>query len=156
MKDGDGLRKLRIDFRVKEILPEDRDPADARYVTFGDDVDPMLIKDFFARCGIACDIVLGSGSLEPAFVRFTALPLAGKIPAIKVMRRLANLGLKEAKDRVELPVGTPLVFFRTLSDTRKGLDAFNAAGVYEVDALSCALEAMVSANVPEFDRVNFR
>lgn len=104
--------KLRIDFQVREVLA-DGAVGEPRYVTFGDDVDMGAIKDFFERCGIACDLMFQGYKSPKLFSLDSSFSGSSqKIMMIKLVRELTGCGLKEAKDIVEAPPGTPIVVFK--------------------------------------------
>ena len=129
---------LRIDFTVREVLGGE-DQSSARYVTFGDDVNPAGIKDFFERCGISVDLLF-QGVRKVKAVRFTS-PCQRKIErmidAIKVVRAFTGLGLKEAKDLVELPVGRPMIVCVDGNEADRLVAMFKAVGINEVEAYAC-------------------
>lgn len=130
-------KKFRIDFQVREVMNDDEDPTDARYVTFGDEVPLSKLKDFFERCGISVDLMF-KGMKSASYLRLTNSDMVTKIQAIKALRSVTGISLKEAKDRIEMPAGTPLVFFSCSEDAEVTIQAFKMNGV---DDLDFALEA---------------
>ena len=139
-------RRIRVDFTVREIL-ESGDEGEPRGIVFGDDVSVHAIKDFFQRCGLATDMLF-RGTTQPQVIRFSSNP-ANKINAIKVLRQLAVLSLREAKDIVEQPVGTPLISFDNPADAETCLRAFTNNGVKEVETAAVS----DTKDVPKFQRV---
>jgi hypothetical protein len=142
--------KLHIEFQVREILPDGMDQADARHITFGDDVQLGSIKDFFERCGIATDILF-QGKRGSKVIRFATRP-NHMIQAIKVLRGLTGLGLLEAKNLAELPPGAALVVFEDGHDAVHALAAFHNAAVSEVYAEGANFGELVEQGTPPYKR----
>lgn len=106
--------KVRIDFVVREVcydrsVPED----DLKYIRFGDEVGYSSVRDFFERCGHAMGLMFtGTGAQTLVFDSIGQ----NKINVIKVVRELTCWGLKEAKDMVEAPIGTPFMVVKNHDD----------------------------------------
>jgi len=140
---------LRIDFQVREVCEDGSVPKESlRYVTFGDDVSPVDIKDFFERCGIATDLMFKGRSL-PKVLTFNARP-AQIIPAIKALRQMTGLGLKEAKDRCEAPPGTAVVYFVDGKDAEATIEHLRRDGVFEAVITNAKPDEMFASGVPQF------
>jgi len=143
---------LRIDFQVREVCDDGSvEPEALRYVTFGDNVETSSkIKDFFERCGIATDMMF-TEKLVSRSIRLTKAPV-NKIGAIKAVRQLTGLGLKESKDLVEAQNGAPLVLFDNDADARDGYSVFQLCGVVEIVIEAMNLPAAIIANVPRYKK----
>lgn len=128
--------RLRIKFQVQELLGPGEDPEQARYVTFGDDVELGRIKDFFERCGIATDLMF-NGIRQAKVVGFTVTP-NNKIEAIRHVRTLCQIGLKEAKDVVEKPLGHPAILCEDGRDADRVVERLFKAG-FSVEARECSV-----------------
>lgn len=101
-------RKLKIAFQVQEVLPEGEDQEQARYITFGDEVLPSQVKDFFVRAGYSVATIFGASG--PHVLRLNrGCRWTKKIQAIKEIRMLTGLGLREAKQAAEAHDGVFLV-----------------------------------------------
>jgi hypothetical protein len=118
--------RVRIDFIVREVCDDGSVPDDdLKFIKFGDEVSHGLVKDFFDRSGHAMGLMFRScGDQVLSFVDVGA----NKIAAIKVVRELTNLGLKEAKDLVESAPGTPFLIVENHDDVRFALKAFEHTG----------------------------
>jgi len=126
--------RFRIDFQVREVLPEGSDPSLARYVTFGDEVSLSRVRDFFDRCGLGVVSLFNGTSVAKVF-KLAHTP-RNKINVIKALREMTELGLKGAKDRVESPLGTPLVVFANDEEAELGLNVLRKYEVYDVDVIN--------------------
>jgi len=122
--------RLRIDFQVREVAlnPDDASPEDARYVTFGDFCDIHDIKDFFDRCGIACDTMF-QGAQVPTALLIHGSTSGKTIDLIKLVRTLTGAGLKDAKDCVEQPFGSSLILFDNGKDAHHAFSLIKEAGI---------------------------
>lgn len=139
------IKKLRIDFQVREVL-DDGSPGDARYVTMGDDVDPAKVKDFFERTGLSVQALFGTHQVVTGIVlRQRPRDIIG---TIKLVRVLTGCGLKEAKDRVESPYGTVLVFAKGSDDTEHLRRAFRDHGISETESIPVDENTCLNAGVP--------
>jgi len=117
---------LRIDFVVREVC-DDGSVAedDLKFVRFGDDIDALSVRDFFERCGHAMGLMFrGDGARTLAFVN-TGM---NKINVIKAVRELTHHGLKDAKDLVEAPLGTPILIVESEHDLKYALKVLTDAG----------------------------
>lgn len=142
--------RLRIDFQVREIVDADSG-LEPRYVTFGDEVDMGKIKDFFDRCGIATDIMF-QGYKTSKYVK-QLVPTSQKINLIKLVREWTKIGLKDAKDVVELPTGRPMVLFREGADADMVVQVCRGMGMNDVVSESITEETyqeLAAARVPEY------
>lgn len=110
------MATLRIDFQMREAGTD-------RAISFGDDVDPMDVKGFLDRVGLGI-VTLFVGSPCKA-VRMVRHP-ANKIAAIKALREMTGVGLKEAKDVVESPVGAYACRFRDGEWARQSFERFSS------------------------------
>ena len=148
---------LRIDFQVREILPDGRDASEARYVTFGDQVNFGAIKEFFERCGIATDMMFQGGN--SAVIMKRACQSINKIPMIKALREITGVGLKCAKDLIEQPIGCPIVAFKDSKDAENMMQVFVRQGVPITDIViePCNHEqtCLDWPNVPVYQRPQF-
>jgi hypothetical protein len=146
--------RLRIDFQVREILPDGQDPSDARYVTFGDEVDFGAVKEFFERCGIAADLMFHGR--QTAKVIQLKVRTNRKIDVIKSVRALTGLGLKEAKDVVEdcdrlqsLGMRKGLVLFEDGRDADAAMQVFANNGIFnDVEVVGCNFTKAQAAGTP--------
>jgi hypothetical protein len=141
--------RLRIDFQVHELTPEAG--QEPRYVTFGDEVDMGKIRDFFDRCGIACDIMFQGYKVSKCLKQL--VPTSQKINLIKLVREWTGLGLKDAKDVVELPVHHAMVLFRDGADADKCVEICKRMGMLDVIAESITqetFEEFARSKVPEY------
>jgi hypothetical protein len=125
---------LRIDFTVREVL-EGEDQSSARYVTFGDDVDIESVKDFFERCGISVDLLF-HGRRSGKVIKLSG-PTHAAIQAIKAIRQLTGVGLKEAKDAFERArnSGSAMVAFPDGRYAEEGIQVFKASGFNECEVI---------------------
>lgn len=134
--------RLRIEFQVTEVPTESvdatHDDQNMRFVTFGDFVNFHDVVEFFERCGVAVNTMF-LGSASPCVIRLTKLQPRNKIQLIKLLREWTAIGLKEAKDLVESPDGTPLCFF---DDGRRAREAIAQAIRYDVTELELATASM--------------
>lgn len=142
-----GARRLRIDFQVRELL-DDGSPGDARYVTLGDDVDAFKVKDFFERTGLSVQAIFGTHQAATGFV--VRRDLRNKIETIKALRTLTGLGLKNAKDRVESPKGTVLLYTQDSAHADHCMQVFRDFGITEVESLGVDVMAMHELGVPTY------
>jgi len=141
--------RLRIDFQVRELTAEAG--QEPRYVTFGDEVDMgRKVKDFFDRCGIAVDIMF-QGYKTSKYIKQLA-PTNQKIPLIKLVRSWTNVGLKHAKDLVELPMGRPMVLFKEGRDADAMVQICRNAGMPDVVAEPVTDEMFheLSLTIPQY------
>ena len=149
--------RFRIDFQVREILPEGSDPSLARYVTFGDEVNFYKVRDFFERCGLGVINLFqthASGNARGKVLKLMHSP-RNKINIIKALRQMTDLGLKDAKHLVEGPLGTPLVVFANDEEVEAGLNVLRRYEAYDVDVINCievedvVYDHAVEAGVPK-------
>ena len=141
--------RLRIDFQVRELTAEAG--QEPRYVTFGDEVDMGKVKDFFDRCGIAVDIMF-QGYKASKYIK-QLVPTSQKIGLIKLVREWTNLGLKDAKDVVELASGMPMILFRDGADADKCVEICRRMSMMDVVAESITqetFEELARSKVPEY------
>ena len=104
---------FRVDFVVREVCTDGSVPEDElRFVQLGDEMHRADLFDYFNRVRDAVQMLFPR--LVPVVL---LLDSAGgnKIQVIKVVREITGVGLKQAKDMVEAPVGTALMSF---DDTR--------------------------------------
>ena len=138
--------RIRIDFQVRETCSDGSVPeTELRYVTFGDDMPTGRIRDFFERCGIATDMMFG-GKRSAHVIRFDR-PCNNKILAIKLVREMTGIGLKEAKDVVEQPVGADLMVFENLEDADRAMAHIVGAGVTEVKCFKADINDCLARGV---------
>jgi hypothetical protein len=103
---------IRIDFVVREVYEDDpdsnSDDESLRFIRFGKQVEPHMVKDFFESTGIAVGIMF-----PPRGDYVLCLKQHGnnKIALIKEIRVLTGCGLKEAKDAVERPLSSAICHF---------------------------------------------
>ncbi len=117
---------LRVDFIVQEVADDDSVPTDdLRYIRFGDDVQLADVRDFFDRCGNAMGLMFRATG--PSTITLTSCG-PNKIAAIKVLRELGGYGLKEAKDFIESPGGTPILIVPHPDDVKEVVHRFAECG----------------------------
>lgn len=142
--------RLRIDFQVRELVDPDSG-LEPRYVTFGDEVDMGKIKDFFERCGLATDIMF-LGYKTSKYIK-QLVPTQQKINLIKLVREWTGLGLKDAKDVVELHAGLPMVLFKDGEEADKIVDLCRRMNMMDVVSEPITEETykeLLHAKVPEY------
>jgi hypothetical protein len=141
--------RLRIDFQVREITAEAG--QEPRYVTFGDEVDMGKVREFFDRCGLGVDTMF-QGYKTAKYIK-QLVPAPNKINLIKLVREWTNLGLKDAKDVVELPTGRPMVLFREGADADAVVQICRRMGMPDVVSEPISEETfreLASQKVPEY------
>lgn len=144
-------KKLRVEFSVGE-------PDTERFVTFSDDVAVSATRDWFERAGLAVSYLFGTGN-HPHVVRLCP-PAPGtyfnKINAIKVLRDLTGLGLKDSKDLVEgtAPGVTPgvLMVCDTQAEARRVAERFKAEAQADV-GVEPTDDVTVLGNAPKARRL---
>lgn len=126
MNDQTRNTRIRIDFVVREVCDDGSVPEDElRFIRFGDDVPASYVKDFFDRTGNAMSLMFRPVGAH--VVRFVNVG-PNKINTIKVVRELTGLGLKEAKDLVEAPSGTPILIVKEAIELPMVLRRFQECG----------------------------
>jgi len=105
-------------------VTEEARKNDLRYIRFGDDVPIPHVRDFFDRCGNAMGLMFRQGSTVLCLVDHGP----NKIALIKVVRELTGHGLKEAKDIVEAPSGTPVLVTEDSYSLQHALRMMSDAG----------------------------
>lgn len=143
-------RVLRIDFQVREVELGDDGRAlpaksDDRYITFGDNVMAPGIDDFFERCRLSARYLFHD-LVGPVVLVFRVAPM-NKIAAIKVVRELTGIGLKEAKDLVEAPLGTPLCVFKDENVGKRKLAYLETVAGGKADLIAGAEHVLSSCPV---------
>lgn len=128
---------LKISFTVQDVDTQ-------KFVTFNDEVVETRVKDFFERCGLAVDQLFGLS--RASSVIMLRQPCANKIWAIKVVKDLTGLGLKESKDLVESQ--GPLILCETSDEARAVIDKFTAQSV-AVDARPANMQTMLQNKIPQ-------
>ena len=118
---------------------------DLRHIRFGDDVPVTGAKDFFDRCGQAVGLMFRQGA-QVLILRTSPI---NKIAAIKALRSLSDMGLKEAKDYVESPLGTPILLIENSEYVRTVLDVMKNDGGADVAVRTAMLN---EGNVHRFVR----
>ena len=116
--------KLRIEFSVRE-------PGTERYVTFGDDVSPGDVRDWFGRAALSVE-QLFNAQVRPRAIAARPGALNNKINAIKAVRDVSGIGLRDAKDVVEACAADPSRSLLVCEDERDVpaiVAAFAACGV---------------------------
>ena len=122
---------LRIDFVVREVCPDGSVPDDElKFIRFGDEMAITNAKDFFDRCGHAMALMFRVGSSVLSF----SLRPSNRIAAIKLVRELTGVGLKEAKDLVEADLGTPFLIVDEPMVIRRLVERFR-------NEVGCTVEA---------------
>lgn len=140
MADKAPKTRLRIDFVVREVSDDPEADVDSlRFIRFGDFVETHQARDFFDRCGYAMAMMFKPGAQSLSFVNVGP----NKIMVIKIIREVTSLGLKEAKDYVEAPLGTPFVVVLNHVDANDIVRRFKAAGC-DVEVRGCS----VNDNLP--------
>ena len=117
---------LRIDFVIRELSPDGSVPEDdLRFVRFGEEVALDAAKDFFQRVAEAVGLLFpAAGAYVARFVDVGP----HKIEVIKALRVLGGYGLKEAKDLVEAPPGTPILLLESSTHAAPVRADLRAAG----------------------------
>lgn len=90
-----------------EIQFSARDPKTECYVTFTQTVEKASLDEWFSRLQVAVSTVFKTGN-GPIGI-WLNLPCPNKIAAIKAVRSVTGMGLKEAKDVVEHATATQSV-----------------------------------------------
>jgi ribosomal protein L7/L12 len=128
MRSRQPLSRIRVDFVVREVaedgseLPPDEEP---RGIRMSEVVPVAHLSDLFDRFCRASTLLM-----VPAGRQAVSLQAVGtaKINVIKVIRELTGLGLKEAKEAVESPLGTPIMVAGSAEFARQAAEALIRAG----------------------------
>lgn len=112
------MTKLHIEFGVRE-------PVSERYVTFSDDVDPVNVKDWFARAALAVEQLFALAGTPRGIMVPVSSTIVNKIMAIKIVRQVTRMGLREAKDAIEWGIAHPSEPFMVCDDGRDVNDVVN-------------------------------
>lgn len=145
--------KLHVEFTVRELVKPDSG-IEPKYITFGDDVEPDMIKEFFTRCGLAASIVFSDQTKSKLYITQKTCTTQ-KIDLIKAIRELTQVSLIEAKYIAELPTHSAMICFNNKNDAEYALEIFNSYGINNLvieSASDKGYEALLAAGAPEFKK----
>lgn len=121
------MTHVRVEFIIREVNPDGTPLAaeeEPRGLRLGETVHVAHLADLFERSSRAAGMLfVPQGRLALCLVRLGP----NKIQVIKVLRELTGVGLKEAKDMSEAPVGTPLFAGGTRDDMMEAVRRLSAA-----------------------------
>lgn len=120
--------RLRIDFAVREILPDGHADDEVRFVKFSQEIDVSDIREFFENKGQAVGILFANLEVGTQSISFKAAPRV-PIKAIMALRRLTGLSLKDAKDKVDDWNIGPALFVHNSNDLEACFEAFSLQGI---------------------------
>lgn len=117
---------FRVDFVVREVCTDGSVPEEElRFVQLGDEMHRADLFDYFNRVRDAVQMLFPR--LGPIVLVFDSTG-GNKIQVIKVVREVTGLGLKEAKDVVEAPLGTAVMSFDDPHQAERAAKKLEAAG----------------------------
>lgn len=125
----DGIKTMKIMCHI--------DAHDGRELTFGEEVEPGKMNDFFDRIKQALYYVFIVNTVSRCVVTIDPSErLVNKIQVIKIIREYTGLGLKESKDIAECSSPTyvrgALAWFETHNSADAFVRALQQAGVLTV------------------------
>lgn len=131
--------KLHIEFSV-------RDPETERYVTFADDVEVGKVRDWFVRASLGIEQLFDMIGAPRMISIENASPQFPKIMAIKLVRELSGMGLREAKDAVDHGIDylSPILVCDDGRDAKNVVARFRQEGIAVKDGPFDAAIAMNS------------